>query len=121
MESSHESVPVGPPPTNGGAAEPREPAAAEVEPWEPGGLFRVIFNLADGEWVEIGSFESGDAAETCAHEAAAELAAGGSWPRVGNRYLRPDTILSIEISERRRLTGSASRASYWKGMPEPEG
>ena len=59
--------------------------------------------------------------KTCAQEAAAELALGASWPRVGNRYLRPDTILSIEISERQRLTGSAARASYWKGMEEPEG
>jgi hypothetical protein len=121
MESSRESVPGGPPPTNGGAAESGEPTASEVESWEFPARFRVAFNLPDGEWVEIGSFGSGDAAETCAREAAAELATGASWPRVGNRYLRPDTILSIEISERLRLTGSASRASYWKGMEEPEG
>ena len=121
MESSQESVPVRPQPANGGAAEPGESAAPEIESWELSGRFRVIFNLADGEWVEIGSFGSEDAAETCAQEAAAELATGANWPRVGNRYLRPDTILSIEISERRRLTGSASRASYWKGMEEPEG
>jgi plasmid stabilization system protein ParE len=120
METPRESVSVHAP-ASGVDAEPGASSASEVESWEVSGRFRVIFNLVDGDWVEIGSFDAEDAAERCAQKLAAELAKGASWPRVGSRFLRPDTILSIEISERRRLTGSASRASYWKGSAEPEG
>jgi hypothetical protein len=80
--------------------------------------FNVVLRLADGERVEAGSFR----AETEAHDFAEELmssAAAGAkkWPRVGDRYLRPETIVSIDIEPDAspRWTGSTGRATTWTG------
>jgi hypothetical protein len=49
---------------------------------------------------------------------AATLASTREWPHVRGRYLRPETIVAIEISERRRMTGSHMRERYWQGIGE---
>ena len=80
--------------------------------------FNVLLRLVDGERVEAGSFRT----ETEAHDFAEELmssaaAAAKKWPRVGDRYLRPETIVSIDIEPDAspRWTGSTGRATTWTG------
>ena len=87
-----------------------EPAAAE-EAWAEESFFRVVLHLGGGEWVEVGSFGDEEGAESCARELVTQLAER-RWPRVKSRYLRPETILSVEVSERRRYTGSPTRAAW---------
>jgi hypothetical protein len=94
---------------------PVEPVAEETavavapeprtEEWTEQRLFRVVLNLQNGEWLEVGSFPDEASADGHAREIATRLAQTNEWPRVRGRYLNPETILSIEISERRRLAG----------------
>ncbi len=96
-------------------------AAAGADAWVEEKHYRVILNLVNGDWVELASFGDEDSAEACARDMAEKLASGGEWPRVRGRWLRPDTIVAIEISERKRLTGSEVRAHYWEGVGETGG
>ncbi|HEX2505142.1 MAG TPA: hypothetical protein VHK22_02950 [Gaiellaceae bacterium] len=91
-------------------APPTGQAAAE-ETWAEENFFRVVLNLEGGEWVEVGSFGDEGGAEACARELVGQLAER-RWPRVKSRYLRPETILSVEVSERRRYTGSTARTAW---------
>ena len=92
-----------------------EPAPAEQPPaeetWAEENFFRVVLNLEGGEWVEAGSYSNEEAAEACARELVGQLAER-RWPHIKSRYLRPETILSVEVSERRRYTGSSARAAW---------
>jgi hypothetical protein len=92
----------------------QEPPAAvpEHEEWGEENFYRVVLNLEAGDWVEIETFADEKSAEACAAEIVQSLAEARSWPRVRGRYLRPETIMSVEVSERRRYTGSAARASW---------
>ena len=87
-----------------------QPSGAQDD-WAEESFYRVVLNLEGGEWVEAGTCSDEEAAETSARELVAQLAEG-RWPRVKSRYLRPETILSVEVSERRRYTGSPSRAAW---------
>jgi hypothetical protein len=78
--------------------------------WAEERLYRVVLNMDGGDWVEIDSFHSEPEAEACAKEMADRLAGTTEWPRIRGRWLRPDTITSIEIAERRRYGGSQARA-----------
>ena len=84
---------------------PSPSAPLVLDEWGEQRLFRVVLNLSGGEWVEVGSFDDEASADAHAREIAGRLASTDEWPRVRGRYLRPDTIMSIEISERRRMTG----------------
>jgi hypothetical protein len=79
--------------------------------WAEERLFRVVLNMDGGDWVELDSFHTEEEAETCAREMAELLAAATEWPRIRGRWLRPETITSIEIAERRRYGGSQARAA----------
>jgi hypothetical protein len=79
--------------------------------WAEERLFRVVLNMDGGDWVEIDSFHTEDEAEACAKGMAELLAAATEWPRIRGRWLRPETITSIEIAERRRYGGSQARAA----------
>lgn len=79
--------------------------------WTEEKLFRVILNLAEGDYVEVESFATQEEAEACAKDLADRLAESKEWPRIRGRYLRPETITAIEISERRRWGGSTARAA----------
>ena len=92
------------------AAPGDSPTAAE-ETWTEENFFRVVLHLEGGEWVEVGTFSDEESAEASARELVAQLA-DRRWPRVKSRYLRPETILSVEVSERRRYTGSPARAAW---------
>jgi hypothetical protein len=92
------------------AAPAGAPTAGE-ETWGEENFYRVVLNLEGGEWVEAGTFGDEESAEASARELVTQLAER-RWPRVKSRYLRPETILSVEISERRRYTGSPARAAW---------
>jgi hypothetical protein len=78
--------------------------------WTEERLYRVVLNMEGGDWVELDSFQTEPEAEACAKDMADRLAATAEWPRIRGRWLRPDTITSIEIAERRRYGGSQARA-----------
>ena len=111
MDYSEQTTPL-----NGVSEEPGKSLMSSEADWVEEKLFRVVYNLTSGEWIELGSFADAAEAEACAREAAVGLATTSEWPRVGSRYFRPETIVSVEISERRRLTGSETRAHYWQGV-----
>jgi hypothetical protein len=96
-------------------AEAPAPAPADDE-WAEENFYRVILNLEGGDWVEIETFADEPSAEACAAELVENLAESKSWPRVRGRYLRPETIMSVEVSERRRYTGSAARATWGQSL-----
>jgi hypothetical protein len=79
--------------------------------WEEERLFRVVLNMEGGDWVELDSFHTEHEAEACATGMADRLASTSEWPRIRGRWLRPETIMSIEIAERRRYGGSQARAA----------
>ena len=81
--------------------------------WTEERPYRVLLNLEGGDWIEVDSFATEEEAEACAKELAGRLADTTEWPRVGGRYLRPETITAIEVSERRRWGGSTARASAY--------
>ena len=91
--------------------EARAPAPADDQ-WAEENFYRVVLNLEAGDWVEIETFADEQSAEACAAEIVETLAEAKAWPRVRGRYLRPETIMSVEVSERRRYSGSAARASW---------
>lgn len=92
--------------------------AAGADAWVEEKHYRVVLNLANADWIELASFADEEQAEACARDMAERLASTSDWPRVRGRYLRPETIVSIEISERRRMTGSHVRERYWQGVDE---
>jgi hypothetical protein len=58
----------------------------------------VLVRLASGERVDAGSFESLDQAKERGAEIARTLAADApEWPFVAGRFLRPDTIVSLDV------------------------
>jgi hypothetical protein len=76
----------------------------------------VYLRLAEGERLQAGSFTSeGDAHEYAGQLMAASATGVTRWPRVGDRYLRPESIVSIDVerSNQPRWTGSTGRATSW--------
>lgn len=72
--------------------EPR-PAAAPVRG------FRVVVRLTTDEWIDVLSFE--DRGEAVSHARGIvnhiRAAEGGDWPLVAGRYVRPDSIVSVDV------------------------
>ena len=106
------SVPAGAVTAEPAPASGAQPEAGDEE-------FNVYLRLSDGERAEAGSFEGEQAAHAFADElmsASAGATATSRWPRIGDRYLRPETIISIDVerSNQPGWTGSTGRASSWK-------
>jgi Type II secretion system (T2SS), protein E, N-terminal domain len=86
---------------------PEEPASqtpapeAEMQP-EPAEdtSFAVSIRLTNGERVEVGAYGDVEAAKASAKALMAQVAAadGGDWPFVSGRFLKPDTIVSVDIA-----------------------
>ena len=99
-------------PVGGGLRLEGTPAPdAGSDDWAEENFFRVVLNLEGGDWVEAATFADEEGAESCARDLVSQLA-NRAWPRVKSRYLRPETILSVEVSERRRYTGSPTRRDW---------
>jgi hypothetical protein len=77
------------------------PAAADPLPPTGGALYEVTIRLVNGERVEAGTFQELAAAKECARALMAQVAAAGQgeWPFVNGRFLKPDTIVSVDIAE----------------------
>lgn len=73
---------------------PPPPAAAQPT----GQRVKVLVRLTSGERVDAGSFGSLDQAKERGAEIARTLAADApEWPFVAGRFLRPDTIVSLDV------------------------
>ena len=92
-ESSADPAPAPEPPT---AAPQRLAAAPEPEATEKV-TAEVFVRLASGERIEVGAFDSQEAAEQCARELMAALDSGGDWPQIDGRFIRPDAVVSIDV------------------------
>jgi hypothetical protein len=95
------------------ATEPVTPPVGE----EPE-AFKVFLRLSEGERIEAGEFDGEADAHRFAEElmaAAATATIASKWPRIGDRYFRPETIISIDVerSDVPRWTGSTGRATSW--------
>ena len=105
--ASAEPVPLPQPPAPPPA--PYPPAAAEPEPapqaFEPPAAtptsWRMTIRLTNGERVEAGDFPDQDSAKLEARTIMGQVADADSdeWPFVSGRFLKPDTIVSVDIAE----------------------
>lgn len=74
------------------------PEAIERSEWMTSELRRVVIRLADGDVVQAGTAANLDGARTLAHSLMREIDhPAGEWPRVGDRHLRPDAVVSIDV------------------------
>jgi hypothetical protein len=75
----------------------------------------VVLRLSEGEQLEIGSFGSTEEAQGFAQEVVRQIAAAEgevTWPFFAGRYLRPETIISVDViaEPAERWMGSSARA-----------
>ncbi|MFN2470303.1 MAG: hypothetical protein ABR583_04810 [Gaiellaceae bacterium] len=107
--------------------EPETMTESETERLREGGppQYAVALRLVDGGRVEAGAFADEEEAHRYAAELISTLAGTGEkWPLVGDRYLRPQAVVSIDLIREAhpRWTGSTGRATPWSGrQAEPEG
>lgn len=65
--------------------------------WLPSELRRVVIRLNDGETVQVGTAPNRESAMTLARNVIDEIEHKGEWPLVGERLLRPDAIVSVDV------------------------
>lgn len=66
--------------------------------WTPSELRRVVVRLTDGEVVQVGTAPNRDSAMVLARSVISELEEPrGEWPLVGDRLLRPESIVSVDV------------------------
>jgi hypothetical protein len=82
------------------------PAPAETEPQlaedADASTHLVLVRLRDGETLQVGTFQTAAEASAWALNAVAQIASAlteATWPFFGGRYLRPDTIVSVDLLE----------------------
>ena len=78
------------------AEAPAEPSVEEAANQQ------VVLRLQGGETLEVGAFTSTAEASACAQEVVRQIASTdeqGTWPFFANRFVRPDTILSVDLIE----------------------
>jgi hypothetical protein len=101
-----------------GVAVPVEAPAVNQQPGPgPASLHIVLLRLRDGEVFEVGTFESAAEASTRAQDVVRQISTAegdGNWPFFANRYLRPDTIVSIDLLEESadKWLGSSARSRW---------
>jgi hypothetical protein len=71
-----------------------EPAAAS----QPEVVFQVLACLTNGERVEIASMHDGAEAKAAATDAMRSLRDDGDWPCFSGRFIRPETVVSVDIA-----------------------
>ena len=116
-----------PPPAPPVAEAPAEPVpVAEMQPQPqpepqpapaPVAEHLVVLRLRDGETLQVGTFNSAAEASAWAQDVVRQIASAegqSSWPFFADRYLRPDTIVSVDLvqeSEEKWL-GSSVRSRW---------
>ncbi len=70
----------------------------QLADWRPSELRRVVVHLVDGDVVQVGTAPSRDSALSLARSVIAEISApSDDWPLIGNRLLRPEAIVSVDL------------------------
>lgn len=84
-------------------------------------MIQVVLRLSDGDRIETGSFSNEAEARVHAEELTRAIAAAEGWPLVGNRYVRPASIISVDVAEVRehRWIGSDTRLNWAKARSDP--
>ncbi|MHB8642791.1 MAG: hypothetical protein ACYDA3_07900 [Gaiellaceae bacterium] len=59
--------------------------------------FTLVVNLATGTPVTVGDFNSRETAIAQGEALAAEID-GGAWPMIGGTMIRPEAIVSVEVT-----------------------
>jgi hypothetical protein len=77
----------------------RDPApTAGRSEWRTSELRRVVIRLADGDVVQAGTAPNPDSARSLARSVAREIDHPTTdWPRIGDRHLRPEAVVSIDV------------------------
>ena len=92
--------------TNGDGRPAGEPPAADLPPPQPAAAppasaatCRIVLRLSDGDRVEVGSFPSVTRAQEEAKSVIRRLAmaSASEWPFFEDRFLRPDSIVSVDL------------------------
>jgi hypothetical protein len=66
--------------------------------WRAADHRRVVVHLSDGDTVQVGTAPNRDGALALARSVIAEIdRADAEWPLVGNRLLRPGSIVSVDL------------------------
>lgn len=66
--------------------------------WTPSELRRVVVRMSDGDVLQIGTAPNRDSAFVLARTVIAEIEEPrGEWPLVGERLLRPESIVSVDV------------------------
>jgi hypothetical protein len=66
--------------------------------WGPSALRRVVVRLVDGDVVQVGTAPNRDGALALARSVISEIESPtGEWPLVGNRLLRPEAVVSVDV------------------------
>jgi hypothetical protein len=84
----------------------------------------VVLRLSEGEQLEIGTFASTEEAQGFAQEVVRQIAAAegeATWPFFAGRFLRPETIVSVDViaEATERWMGSSARARWATANPQP--
>jgi hypothetical protein len=75
---------------------PMAPESAAAE--QPRVVFQVLACLSNGERIEIARADDADEAKAAATDAMRSLKAGGDWPVFSGRFVRPESIVSIDVA-----------------------
>ena len=105
------------PETTFSGVEAEEPGTTEPQAELPSALsYEVSLRLADGERVPVGSFGEPQKAREYARDVVKHLSEDADgWPFFGGRFLRPETIVSVDIvpvGEPDRWLGSSIRSNW---------
>ena len=74
------------------------PPLDRMAEWEPSELRRVVVRMSDGEVLQVGTAPNRDSALVLARTVIAEIQEPrGEWPLVGERMLRPESIVSVDV------------------------
>ena len=66
--------------------------------WGQSDVRRVVIRLIDGEVLQVGAAPNRDGALALARSVVAELERpAGEWPLVGDRLVRPESVLSVDV------------------------
>jgi hypothetical protein len=92
-----------PPPPPEPVAAPAPPPAAAPAAGNGSESVGVFLNLEDGSRIWVGRFEDAAAGQVRAQEIIDSLMRPepGQWARFGNRLVRPESVVGVEVSPRR--------------------
>ncbi len=69
-----------------------------IAEWTPSELRRVVVRMNDDEVLQVGTAPNRDSALVLARTVIAEIEEPrGEWPLVGDRLLRPESIVSVDV------------------------